>query len=187
MRHDAGEPGPVLNARGERVALGPLRQELLPLYWRWINDPTVMRGVGAYRPLTTDQERAWYDAQQDDEGTMNFTIYELPDHRPVGTTALAHIDLRHGTAEFGILIGEPDARGRGYGTEATRLVLRHAFDAVGLHSVVLGVYSFNEVAIRAYRRAGFREIGRRREAHLLDGRRWDEVWMECLAPEFRAR
>lgn len=181
----AREPGiedaPVINVKGELVALGPLRRELLPLYQRWINEPEVMRCIGSDRPMTVEQERAWYDEQQTDEKSIHFTIYELPALRPIGNTSLMLVDHRHGTAEFGIFIGEPDARGKGYGTETTRLVLRYAFDSAGLHNVALGVFEFNEAGIRAYRRAGFREIGRRREAYLLDGRRWDEIRMDCLA------
>ena len=94
------------------------------------------------------------------------------------------VDFRHGTAEFGLLIGEPDARNRGYGTEATRLVADYAFNALGLHSVMLRVYAYNLAGLRAYAKAGFREFGRRRGSRVLAGQRWDEVYMECLATEF---
>jgi RimJ/RimL family protein N-acetyltransferase len=182
---DGGEPAII--AEGELVALGPLRRDLVPLYARWENDPEVMRRVGSYRPSTAEGEREWYDAHHKDERSITFTVYERSTLRPVGTATLGHVDHRHGTAEFGLLIGEADARGRGYGTETTRLVLRYAFDLAGLHSVALGVYEFNEAAIRAYRRAGFQEVGRLREIYLYGGRRWDEIRMDCLAPDFRAR
>ena len=96
------------------------------------------------------------------------------------------LDLQHGTAELGIIIGEADARGKGYGTEATRLLLDYAFTAVGLHNVMLRVYAFNLAGIRAYEKAGFHVIGRRRESHLMAGRRWDEIFMECLANDFQS-
>lgn len=175
--------GPVLNVRGELVALGPLRRDLLPLYARWINDLDTTRSLGAFAPATAEQETKWYDDTVKDERIVNFTVYELATLRPIGDASLTSIDYRHGTAEFGILIGEPDARGKGYGTETTRLVLRYAFDYLGLHSVELGVYEFNRAGIQAYKRAGFREVGRRREAYRLDGRRWDVVLMDCLASD----
>ena len=84
------------------------------------------------------------------------------------------------------MIGEPDARGRGYGTEAMRLLLDYAFTALGLHSVMLLVYEFNPAARRCYEKAGFRESGRRRDARWCNGRFWDEIYMDILADEFES-
>ena len=115
---------------------------------------------------------------------MPFTVYVRDTWRPIGNTSLMEIDRVHRAATFGLLIGEPDARGLGYGAEATRLVLDYAFTALGLHSVQLNVFAYNLAGLRAYQKAGFKEVGRRREAHLMGGRLWDVVIMDCLATEF---
>jgi diamine N-acetyltransferase len=181
------DAGPVLNLVGERVALGPLRQQLLGHYQRWINDFEVTRFLGAPQvPMTREAEVAWYEETVRSKSSVHFTVYTCPELRPIGSTGLHHLDFGNGHAEFGILIGEKDAWGQGFGTETARLVLRYAFDSLNLHSVYLTVFSYNERGMRAYRRAGFRECGRRREARLLAGQRYDVVTMECLAREFRA-
>ena len=82
------------------------------------------------------------------------------------------------------VIGDPDARGRGFGTETARLMLDYAFTALGLHSLMLRVFEFNLAGRRAYEKAGFREIGRRRQCHFMGGRLWDTIYMDCLASEF---
>ena len=132
---DAGDQ-PILNLLGDKVALGPIRRDLLAVYQRWINDFQVLRTLGIR-------------------------------------------GLRPQTAE-----AEVDCWGKGYGTEATRLVLDYAFSGLGLHNVMLNVFASNERAIRAYTRAGFREIGRRRQAHRIAGDPEDIVLMDCLATEF---
>jgi ribosomal protein S18 acetylase RimI-like enzyme len=76
--------------------------------------------------------------------------------------------------------------GRGYGTEATRMMLAHAFQNLGIHRVSLAVFAFNERAIRSYRKVGFTVEGRAREAIFRDGRFWDEISMSILEPEWRA-
>jgi RimJ/RimL family protein N-acetyltransferase len=101
----------------------------------------------------------------------------------IGNTNLFNVDLHNGTADFGILIGEPDAWGKGYGTEATRLMLDYAFDVLGLHNVQLQVYSNNERAVRAYQRAGFRRVGVRRAARKLGRERHDVIYMDAVASE----
>jgi len=170
---------------GELVALGPIRRDLAPVYQRWFNDLGTMRTLGQPPlPKTLEDEQCWFDHSLESAQRVFFTIYERDGLRPIGTTDLREIDFRSGSAEFGIVIGEADARGRGYGTEATRLVLDYAFAALGLKSVMLRVAEFNPAARRAYEKAGFRSIGRRRQSHMMGGQLWDVWYMDCIATEF---
>ena len=185
---EAGPPraAPLVNIVGEKVALGPLRKDLVPTYMRWFNDFRTLRTMLAVPlPLTLEQEQQWYERviTRNETNTM-VTIFELSTNRPVGNTDLHKIDYRNRTAEFGIAIGEPDARGKGYGTEATQLMLDYAFTALGLHTVMLRVFAYNLAGIRAYTKAGFKEFGRRRECHFMGGKYWDVIYMECLATEW---
>ena len=175
---------PVVSIVGERLALGPLRHDLLPTYLRWNNDFGVTRTMNVPRPWTLDRVTADYGRLGTDNRDTSFTIYERATWRPIGNVAWTDIDRRNRTAEYVVLIGEADCRGRGYGTEATRLMLEYAFTALGLHSAMLRVYEYNLGGLRAYTRAGFREYGRRRQAKLMGGRLWDVIYMECLATEF---
>ena len=175
----------VLNIRGARVALGPLRKDLLPLYVRWRNDFAVQRTFGDVpRPVTSEQRQRWLEEEERAGSAHWFTIYQLDPFRPIGTTDLFAIDQRYGVAQFGMLIGEADARGLGLGTEVVTLMLDYAFTALGLHNVMLTVSEYNVAGRRAYERAGFREFGRRREADMIAGRRYDEVYMDCVATDF---
>ena len=178
---------PIVNFAGERVALGPLRRDLLPLYVRWLNDFEVLRTLAAtLSPMTLEAEEAWYERTSKSETDVTFTLYERATLRPIGTAGLMSIDRNNRTAVYGILIGEKDCWGQGYGTEATRLVLDYAFTGLGLHSVWLWAHASNERGLRAYRRAGFREIGRRREAHRRGDTFEDLVLMDCLTTEFHS-
>ena len=135
---------PILNVEGERVALGPLRRDLLLRYQRWINDLGTMRTLGlAPLPMTSEKEQDWYDRQSKAEEDAPFTIYERETLRPIGNTGLHGVDHRDRSATFGILIGEPDCRGKGYGTETTRLMLDYTFTALGLNNVMITVFEFN--------------------------------------------
>jgi RimJ/RimL family protein N-acetyltransferase len=179
---------PILNIVGDKVALGPLRRDLMPLYDRWFNDFEV---GGPYftqlRPHTREAREAWYERlAKDDPNTTDFLIYERATTRPIGKTVLYQIDHFDRTAAFGILIGEKDCWGMGYGTETATLMLDYGFTLLGLHNIMLTVDGYNERAIRAYRRAGFREFGRRREARRRGHRAHDVVYMDCLASEFRS-
>ncbi len=176
---------PIWNLVGDLVALGPLRRDLLPLYQRWVNDFVTTRSLSVTPlPVTEEAELAWYESVAADPVNPGFTVYERDSGRPVGNTALHNVDFRHGTAEWGVLIGEPDMRGKGFGTETGRLMLDYAFTALGLSNVMLTVFENNLAGRRAYEKAGFREFGRRRQARMMGTRRWDVIYMDCLSSEF---
>jgi RimJ/RimL family protein N-acetyltransferase len=138
---------PILNVVGDLVGLGPLRRDLLPLYQRWINDLGTMRTLGlAPLPMTSEKEQEWYNRQSKAEEDVPFTIFERETLRPIGNTGLHGVDHRNRSATFGILIGEPECRGKGYGTETTRLMLDYAFTALGLHNVMLTALAMTEAA-----------------------------------------
>jgi RimJ/RimL family protein N-acetyltransferase len=113
---------------------------------------------------------------------VNFTVYDRRDGEAVGTSALFGIDHHHRRARFGILLGE--RRGQGLGTEATRLTLDWGFHVVDLRNVLLEVVDWNAAGIRAYEKAGFRLVGRRRDAVLSGGRRVDELLMDAVPADF---
>jgi RimJ/RimL family protein N-acetyltransferase len=178
---------PVITIRGERVALGPLHRRLLPLLERLDNDFwTVDRGGGDPRPVTSEEVAAGWEPLLRGERPdwIGFAVYALPELRPIGVMNLRDFSNPHGTAEFGISIGEAADRSKGYGTEAARLLLDYAFTTLGVHNVWLDTPAYNAGAIRAYEKVGFREIGRRRGARVLAGRRYDVVLMDCVADEF---
>jgi len=180
---------PVLNITGDKVALGPIERHMIPDFVRWENDfaVTIMSG-DPLRPLSRAQmeERFARASKEEDPRFVEFAIYERASLRCIGTTGLRHINKTNRNAEFGIMIGEKDCWGKGYGTETTILILDYAFSVLGLHNVLLTTSGYNERAIRAYTRAGFRFVGRQREALRLADQVYDIVYMDCLATEFRS-
>lgn len=174
---------------GERAALGPLHRDHLPMLARWINEPEVRRGL-AYRGIVNvDAELKWYE-EMTEAGraprptAVGFAVHDAADGELVGVCGIEGIDHHFARAELGIFLGR--RRGTGIGTDATRLALDWAFNMLGLHNVMLETYEFNEQARRAYERAGFRLIGRRRDAVTVLGRRWDSLLMDATAEGFES-
>jgi diamine N-acetyltransferase len=174
----------LILVQGQRVGLGALRHDLIPAYLRWRSDPEVMRGTGESTQIpTVEAIQGWYEqATRPGNREVHFTIYDLDDVAPVGTALLVRVNQHTGTAELGLTIGE--RRNQGLGSEATKLVLDWAFTVMGLHNILLVTFSWNLPAIRAYSKAGFREIGRRRGAVLTYGQRYGQVLMDAVADEF---
>lgn len=183
---DTPQQEPIFNIVGQKVALGPVRVDVLPIWLKWENDFEVTHTDGGVFGVMTGQTLEGLFKEGGKGGEVRFLVYELATRRPIGTTNLANVDHRHRRAEFGICIGEKDCRGKGYGSEAAALTLDYGFTGLGFHNIVLYAASCNPRGLRAFARAGFREVGRRREALRLGGRAYDEVVMDCLASEFRS-
>ena len=124
---------PPICVEGELVALGPLRRDLLPTYQRWHNDVATLRTYALRLPSTLEQEEALLAELTASGDEAFFTMYEQATGRPIGTTYLTGIDHRQRRAELGILVGEVECRGKGYGSEVTRLMRDFAFTTLGLH------------------------------------------------------
>lgn len=182
-RDDRLAQRPVITLAGQLVGLGPLDRAYLPDYHRWANDRDTSRTLGLSWPVTMDAVTATFEVRSAATDAVWFTIHEFSTMRPVGLVYLFQVEPRHRRATFGILIGEADARGRGYGTEATRLVLSYAFEHYGLSNVLLTVYADNLAGQAAYRKAGFREFGRRRACSTRGRELVDLVYMEAVASD----
>ena len=185
---DKNEPAgqqPIINIIGEKVALGPMSRDHLPLYYRWRNDMEVMRFGDRQPPSTLEKEQGYYERAVKTNNASDFAIYEKSGLRPIGFAGLYDISNSDRHAEFGIMIGEKDHWGKGYGTEVTKLMLDYGFTCLGLHNIFLWVNDANERGIRAYHRAGFRVAGRLRQAKWRGGRAYDLLLMDCLATEFQ--
>jgi diamine N-acetyltransferase len=179
------EEKPTWNIVGEKVALGPMRRDLLPTFQRWLNDFEVTVFLGRPTgPMTMEQETVWFDKLVANEEQIAFTVYERATSRPIGTAGLHGIHRHDRTAEFGIGLFEKDCWGKGYGTETARLVVRYGFQHVGLNSVWLKAAAFNERGIKSYIRAGFKPAGRFRQGTFRNGALHDVVLMDVLASEF---
>lgn len=162
---------------GEAVILRPFTEADIAAMGPILADPEVQILTGsvatraeAERASATLDERtlAWYRSRADQGDRLDLAIVDAASGACVGEAVLNDVDAEQRSCNFRILIG-PAGRGRGLGTEATRLILDHAFATTELHRIELEVYSFNPRARRAYEKAGFVAEGVRRDALLFDG------------------
>jgi RimJ/RimL family protein N-acetyltransferase len=158
----------------------------LAAFRRWYADPEIAR-LARYQqtPMRPDEIERFFAARAVGPEALSMAVHERSSNRLVGTCAFSQLDADNGSALYHITIGEADAWGHGFGTEATQLMIDHAFGTLGLHRIGLFVFEFNERAIRAYRRCGFVLEGRSRESVWRDGQWWDELAMSILASDWR--
>ena len=161
--------------------LVPLREEDAEALFRWITDRELVELSAPFDPPTADQHRRWFDSIRSRDDVEIYGIRLVEDDRLIGSCQLHSIDRQSASAELQIRIGERDAWGRGYGTEAVRLLVEHAFGDLGLRRVELHVFATNHRAIRAYEKVGF-EIEDRGARKAFVGGRYLDVLAMAIAP-----
>ncbi|MBX3028836.1 MAG: GNAT family N-acetyltransferase [Chloroflexi bacterium] len=184
-RHDDPSEWNPPRIEGRLIELRRHAPENLATVLRWYADPEVARLTRySLRPMPPEEVERFFQSRLLASGSVAYGIHERRTGRLIGLTTFSALDPDNGSVLFHITIGEHDAWGRGYGTDAARLMLWLAFERIGLHRVGLSVFAFNERAIRSYQKVGFRIEGRLREAIRREDGYWDELQMGILRPEW---
>ncbi|KGN40187.1 GNAT family N-acetyltransferase [Knoellia aerolata] len=166
---------------GELVTLRPIRAEDADLIDAIIHaDDEIARLTGSGHrsdePPTTppiEELREIYGRWAVADDRLVLGVLDNASGDLVGEVVLAGWDEGNRSCWFRILLGGA-GRGRGLGTEATRLVVDHGFRVLGLHRITLEVFDFNPRARHVYEKVGFVHEGTGREALLFDGE-WVDV------------
>jgi RimJ/RimL family protein N-acetyltransferase len=174
---------------GEKVRLRGVLDDDLPTLARWEMDPgrmtTLTNRVAPSSEAAAKERIAKWCANDNSE--LGFAIETLDGAGElVGNLGLFGMNAKDRCATIGIALGR-EYLGRGYGSDAMRVIVDYGFRELGLHRLQLSVAPFNPAGIRAYEKAGFVEEGRRRETVMHDGRWYDEVLMSVLDHEWAAR
>ena len=175
---------------GERIRLRAVERDDILRFVEWLNDPEVIVGLIMHLPLALWDETRWF------ESLSTHSIEQRPlaieasvpgdGWKHIGSVGLEGVEWMNRSASFGIFIGEKSFWNRGYGTEATRLTVRHGFETLNLNRIFLYVYQTNPRAIRAYEKAGFVAEGWLREAIYRNGKYFNVLLMSILRSEWEA-
>ena len=173
---------------GELVRLRPPEREDCPLFVSWLQNPVLRQHI-TIRNISDAMEERWFerllnDTSRNPPGCLHFVIELLTSADPIGVVAFDSINWRDRDAEVGIIVGDPEFWGHGYGSDALRTMLGVGFHWYNLHRIHLYVVNTNTRAIRTYEKCGFQHDGRLREAAFIDGQYQDLLLMSILEDEF---
>ncbi|MBR3510043.1 MAG: GNAT family N-acetyltransferase [Lachnospiraceae bacterium] len=167
------------------IYLRPITDEDTSLIVAWRNSDAVRSRFIYREPFTEEGHRSWLKNMVETGKAIQTIVCDLETDKPLGSVFLRDVDRKHNKAEYGIFLGEAQARGRGVGTAAAKLMLRYAFCEEKLHRVFLRVLADNAQAIRSYEKAGFVREAYLRESVYLDGTYNDVILMAVLDREWR--
>jgi len=174
--------------KGKSVLLRPVRRSDISYFLKWFNDPEVVQYLDMYLPMTEMAEEKFIEelgtTRARTDVILVIEVIEGGSTRPIGDCGLHQINAKDRNALFGIVIGEKDYWGKGYGLEAARLLIDYGFQQLNLDRISSAALAFNERSVRLHKKLGFREEGRLRQAMFKNGQYYDRLEFGILREEW---
>ena len=185
MRHYIAYPGLA------KISLGLLQENYGPEFLEWVNKRTDIHGTLQRPPYTLTHWSGWVKSLDGSRGKNEvFAVLEhvgtkkKPAYRHIGHMGVHHISWPDGCAETGSILGAPNVRGGGHGTEAKLLLLHHCFHVLGLRKLTSSVKAFNGNSLGHLIKCGYRICGRRTKQVFHEGAFVDEILLELHLEDF---
>lgn len=177
---------------GTKTELGPIEERHLPLMVEYRNDPNMRQYFREYRLISIEHQTEWWNNKVRKDPSWEYFIIRPTDdykflkssfppcneiqRRPeddfIGMCGLTYIHPVNRSAEFAIVIGRDEYRGKGYGSDALKALIRYGFNDLNLHRIYCEVFS-NNPAISLYKKMGFVEEGILRDTYYCHGKYWN--------------
>lgn len=171
---------------GKKIRLREYRKEDIPLRLKYINDPEISCNLtpDTPYPMTLHEEEKWLESITTASDTYKFAIETIEKNEFIGGCSINSVDWKNSVATIGIFIGCKEYRGRGYGTDAMRVLMDFIFMQMNINKIRLIVYSFNDAAIKCYEKCNFKIEGVLRQEIYKDGEYHDKISMGLLKGEY---
>ena len=176
-----------MNIKGNKVLLRAIEENDLELLNKWANDPEIWYMLGSWHfPSSMEYQKRWFMSLQDDRLNQRFAI-EAPDVGLIGTANLVQIDWKNNHAFHGMMLGDKDIRGKGYGTDAIMAIMRYAFEELHLERLDGSMIEYNTISLHVYcKKCGWKEEGRLRNWYFRKNRYWDKILVGVTRDDYFA-
>jgi RimJ/RimL family protein N-acetyltransferase len=165
-----------MNIKGNKVLLRAISQLDLPLLQKWSNDPEINYMLGGWHfPSNEVDQEKWFNGLSLNSNNQRFAI-ETEDLGLIGMANLVDINWKDRNAFHGMLLGDKDMRGKGYGVDTILTINKYAFEELGLMRMNGSMISYNEPSIGVYtKKCGWQIEGIKKNHYFRKNQWWDQV------------
>lgn len=165
-----------MNIKGDKVLLRAIKKEDLPLLHKWSNDPEINYMLGGWHfPSSEVDQEKWFNSLSLTSNNQRFAI-ETEELGLIGMANLVDINWKDRNAFHGMLLGDKDMRGKGYGVDTILTINKYAFEELGLMRMNGSMISFNEASIGVYtKKCGWKVEGIKKNHYFRKNQWWDQI------------
>ena len=143
----------------DRLLLKPMETKFISInYLQWMNDKDVCKYLETSIPYSKFELEDFVNSMIAKK-IFFWAITLKHNDLHIGNIKIDPINYRHRIGEYGILMGDKNNWGKGFGKEASKQVIDYCFNVIGLRKITLGVIKDNVAAVKLYRTLGFEEEG----------------------------
>ncbi|ODS36400.1 MAG: hypothetical protein A7315_14095 [Candidatus Altiarchaeales archaeon WOR_SM1_79] len=175
-----------ISQNGPHIALNSVKLEHVPILTKWFNDSDICKYMETSYTSESEysEEKIIEDFIIANQGDINLIISEKESKKEIGFCSIYDINPSNQSAEISLLIGEREFQGKGYGKDATELMLYIAFNKIGLNRIFATATQRNNPSVRILEQTGFRKVGVMREYHFLNEEKLDEILFEMIRADY---
>ena len=165
-----------MNIRGKKVLLRAIEIEDLDLLHKWSNDPEINYMLGGWHlPSSKQDQEKWFNSLSLNSPNQRLAI-QTEELGLIGMANLVDLNWKDRNAFHGMLLGDKDMRGKGYGVDTIMAVNRYAFEELGLMRMNTTIISYNEASIGVYtKKCGWKIEGIKKNHYFRKNQWWDQV------------
>ncbi len=172
-----------MNLKGKKILLRAIEKEDIEFLRTMINDETMERQVGGWSfPISKYEQDKWFESQINNTDSIR-CIIEL-EGSPIGLETLTDIDWKNRKACHGIKLYNEKIRGKGYGTDTLKTIMKYAFEELQLNKLYTTILEHNEVSIKLHKKCGWEIEGTLKESVFKNNRYIDEVQIAILKKQY---
>ena len=165
-----------MNIKGKKVTLKAVEEVDLELLHKWANNPEICYMLGGWHfPTSLDDQRKWLASFNVSSLNQRFAI-DTPDLGLIGTANLVDINWKDRNAFHGMLLGDKEMRGKGYGVDTIMAIMRYAFEELGLMRMDGSMIEYNKASLGVYiKKCGWKQEGIQRKWYFRKNKFWDKI------------
>ena len=170
---------------GDIYLRAPKEKDLEGNWYSWLNDPVVTKYQDkGIKPQTKELQEKYYNYVMKSENDVIFAICDKKSEKHIGSVGLHKINWIHHSAELGIMIGEKEYWGKGYGKKVWNLISGYGFNVLNLHRIYAFIINKNISSVKSAKASGFKEVGIVKDMYYKNGKYYDAVMLNCLKDEY---
>lgn len=174
-----------MNIQGKTILLRAIEREDLALLNKWANDVEIQYWLGGWHfPTNMEDQMKWFSSISANSLHQRFVI-EAPELGVIGTANLVDIDWKNRNAFHGMMLGDKDIRGKGFGVETVMAIMKYAFEELGLQRMDGSMISYNSASLKMYiEKCGWKEEGRQRNWYFRKNQYWDRIMVGITRADY---
>ena len=174
-----------MNIQGEKVLLRAINENDLPLLHKWSNDPEINYMLGGWHfPSSEEDQEKWFNGLSLNSNNQRFAIV-TEDLGLIGMANLVDINWKDRNAFTGMLLGEKNVRGKGYGVDTVRTINKFAFEELGLMRMSTTIISYNKASLAVYtKKCGWQIEGVKKNQYFRKNQWWDEFFIGITRDDY---